>query len=147
MDTKQAVFECRSNGVFRNINPFLLAKCTMSVYKISNKGNLMSGQFVQGIVERKVAKSEALPALKEPRKYKVILENDDYTPMEFVVDVLKHFFYLNEETATQVMLQVHYQGRGVCGIFTRDIAETKVLLVNEYSRINEHPLLCRMEPD
>ena len=107
----------------------------------------MSGQFVQGIVERKVAKSEALPALKEPRKYKVILENDDYTPMEFVVDVLKHFFYLNEETATQVMLQVHYQGRGVCGIFTRDIAETKVLLVNEYSRINEHPLLCRMEPD
>ena len=106
----------------------------------------MSGQFLPGVVERKAAKSEALPELKEPRRYKVVLQNDDYTPMDFVVDVLKHFFHLDEAVSIQVMLQVHNQGRGVCGIFTRDVAETKVLLVNEYSRINEHPLLCSMEP-
>ncbi len=81
-----------------------------------------------------------------PRKYKVILLNDDYTPMDFVVDVLKQFFRLNEEAAIQVMLQVHIQGRGVCGVFTRDIAETKVALVNEYARMNQHPLLSSMEP-
>ncbi|MGC1183441.1 ATP-dependent Clp protease adapter ClpS [Legionella sp.] len=84
---------------------------------------------------------------KLPRKYRVVLLNDDYTPMDFVVDVLKHFFYLNEETAIQVMLQVHIQGKGVCGVFTRDIAETKVALVNEYARINQHPLLSSMEPE
>ncbi len=62
--------------------------------------------------------------------------------MDFVVDVLKHFFYLNETNAAQVMLQVHTQGKGVCGVFTRDVAETKVALVNEYARMNQHPLLC-----
>ncbi len=107
----------------------------------------MSGQFVVEIVERKTAKAEALPALKEPRKYRVVLQNDDYTPMDFVVEVLRHFFHLSVEVATQVMLQVHFQGRGVCGVFTHDIAETKVVLVNEYARINQHPLLCSMEPD
>ena len=107
----------------------------------------MSGQFVQGSVRHKELKTDALPLLKEPRRYKVILENDDYTPMEFVVDVLKYFFHLDEATSTKIMLQVHYQGRAVCGIFTHDIAETKVVLVNEYARINEHPLLCCMEPD
>lgn len=99
------------------------------------------------IVEHKTAESKAAPALKEPRKYKVILLNDDYTPMDFVVEVLRRFFHFNEETAVQVMLQVHFQGRGVCGRFTRDIAETKVALVNDYARKNEHPLLCSMEPD
>lgn len=107
----------------------------------------MSGQFLTEIVEQKTAESKALPELKQPRKYKVVLLNDDYTPMEFVVEVLKHFFYLNEGIATQVMLQVHVQGRGVCGVFTHDIAETKVALVNEYARINQHPLLCSMEPE
>lgn len=99
------------------------------------------------IVEHKTAESKAAPALKAPRKYKVILLNDDYTPMDFVVEVLRRFFHFNEETAVQVMLQVHFQGRGVCGRFTRDIAETKVALVNDYARKNEHPLLCSMEPD
>ena len=107
----------------------------------------MSGHFLAEIVERKTADSEVLPALKEPRMYKVLLLNDDYTPMDFVVSVLKHFFYLNEEVAIQVMLQVHLQGRGVCGVFTRDIAETKVVLVNDYARTNQYPLLCSMEPD
>lgn len=80
-----------------------------------------------------------------PKKYQVILQNDDYTPMDFVVTVLKKFFYLNEDIATEVMLQVHFQGRGVCGVYTRDIAETKVVLVNDYARTNQHPLLCFMQ--
>ena len=107
----------------------------------------MSGRFLAEIVERKTAESKAVPELKVPRRYKVVLLNDDYTPMEFVVEVLKQFFHLSDEIATQVMLQVHFQGRCVCGVFTRDIAETKVLLVNEYARINQHPLLCSMEPE
>jgi ATP-dependent Clp protease adaptor protein ClpS len=82
-----------------------------------------------------------------PRKYKVVLLNDDYTPMDFVVEVLRHFFHLNEETAVQVMLQVHIQGKGVCGLFTRDIAETKVAQVNDYARTNQHPLLSSIEPE
>lgn len=107
----------------------------------------MSGALVTDIVERKATESEVLPALKAPRKYKVILQNDDYTPMEFVVVVLKQFFHLSEEMAVQIMLQVHFQGRAVCGVFTRDVAETKVVLVNDYARINQHPLLCSMEPE
>ena len=107
----------------------------------------MSGWSLEEVLERKTAESEALPALKEPKKYKVFLLNDDYTPMEFVVDVLRKYFHFNEELATQVMLQVHILGKGVCGVFTRDIAETKVALVNDHARSNQHPLLCTMEPD
>lgn len=77
--------------------------------------------------------------------YKVVLLNDDYTPMEFVVQVLETFFNMDRETATRVMLTVHTKGKGVCGIYTRDIAETKVAQVNEYARENQHPLLCSME--
>lgn len=90
--------------------------------------------------------AEAVPQLLEPRKYQVFLVNDDYTPMDFVVTVLKRFFYLSEELATKIMLQVHHQGRGVCGVYTRDIAETKVVLVNDFAKTHQHPLLCRMEP-
>jgi ATP-dependent Clp protease adaptor protein ClpS len=77
--------------------------------------------------------------------YKVILLNDDYTPMEFVVLVLERIFAMNREKATQVMLHVHTRGMGVCGVFTREIAETKMHQVNEYSRSNQHPLLCTIE--
>lgn len=107
----------------------------------------MSGWELEVGTEHKVLESKAKPALKKPRMYKVFLLNDDYTPMDFVVDILKRFFQLTEEVAFQVMLQVHTQGRGVCGTFTRDIAETKVVLVNDYSRRNDHPLLCSMEPE
>jgi ATP-dependent Clp protease adaptor protein ClpS len=107
----------------------------------------MSGQNIEEIVRQKVAEPEVRTENKLPRKYRVVLLNDDYTPMDFVVDVLKHFFHLSEETAVQVMLQVHIQGKGVCGVFTRDIAETKVALVNEYARMNQHPLLSSMEPE
>ncbi|MFA5960131.1 MAG: ATP-dependent Clp protease adapter ClpS [Tatlockia sp.] len=107
----------------------------------------MSTWSSTGIVEQKPVEAKALPALKRPKKFKVILLNDDYTPMDFVVGVLKRFFHLSEELATLVMLQVHVLGRGVCGVFTRDIAETKVALVNEDARRNQHPLLCTMEPE
>jgi ATP-dependent Clp protease adaptor protein ClpS len=88
---------------------------------------------------------ETKPRLQRPPLYKVILLNDDYTPMDFVIEVLMDFFAMPEEKATQVMLQVHIQGVGVCGTYTRDVAETKVHIVNDYSREHQHPLLCAME--
>ncbi|MDH5229838.1 MAG: ATP-dependent Clp protease adapter ClpS [Gammaproteobacteria bacterium] len=88
---------------------------------------------------------EAKPKLKKPPLYKVMLMNDDYTPMEFVVQVLQTFFALDMESATRIMLQVHTQGSGICGVFSREIAETKVSQVNEFSRSHQHPLLCTME--
>jgi len=87
----------------------------------------------------------AKPKLQKPPMYKVVLINDDYTPMEFVVEVLESFFGMNREKATQVMLHVHSKGKGVCGVFTRELAETKVVHVNQYSRDKQHPLLCDME--
>lgn len=92
-----------------------------------------------------LAVEEAKPKLKPPRKYKVILLNDDYTPMEFVVQILATFFSLDQEKATQIMLMVHTEGKGICGEFSYQIAETKVELVNDYSRQHQHPLLCTME--
>lgn len=106
----------------------------------------MSGQNLEEIVRHTLVSTKNSTENKVPRKYKVVLLNDDYTPMDFVVEVLKHFFHLSEEIATQVMLQVHIQGKGVCGVFTRDIAETKIALVNEYARMNQYPLLSSMEP-
>jgi len=87
----------------------------------------------------------AKPKLDKPQKYQVYLLNDDYTPMEFVVQVLEAIFSHNRENSTQIMLHVHKQGKGICGVFTRDIAETKVAQVNSFSRENKHPLLCDME--
>lgn len=92
-----------------------------------------------------LALKEAKPKLKRPPLFKVILINDDYTPMEFVVHVLEIFFSRDRETATRIMLEVHTRGKGVCGIYTHEIAETKVSQVNSYSRENQHPLLCTME--
>ena len=83
--------------------------------------------------------------VKRPRMYRVILHNDDYTPMEFVVDVLEKFFRMDRMTATRVMLEVHTQGKGICGVFTYEIAETKVALVTSYARDHHHPLMCTLE--
>lgn len=80
-----------------------------------------------------------------PPMYKVVLNNDDYTPMDFVVEVLMHFFHMNAEQANKVMLSVHYNGKGVCGVYSAEIAETKVMLVNDFAREHQHPLLCSME--
>lgn len=87
----------------------------------------------------------AKPALKRPSLYKVVMLNDDFTPMDFVVEVLMSFFALTEERATQVMLTVHTEGKAVCGVYTRDIAETKVAQVNQYASECQHPLLCELE--
>ena len=91
-----------------------------------------------------LALQESKPELKRPPLFKVILLNDDYTPMEFVVEVLEVFFRLNREQATQVMLTVHTQGKGVCGVYTKDIAETMAAQVNQYARDHQHPLLCEI---
>jgi ATP-dependent Clp protease adaptor protein ClpS len=88
---------------------------------------------------------EARPKLQRPPMYKVLLLNDDFTPMDFVVHILELFFQMERMKATQVMLHVHTRGAGVCGVFSREIAETKVSQVNEYARSHQHPLLCTME--
>jgi ATP-dependent Clp protease adaptor protein ClpS len=87
----------------------------------------------------------AKPQLKEPVMYQVIMHNDDYTPMEFVVDVLEMFFNMERNKATQVMYEVHMTGQAICGVFSKDVAETKSDQVMEYARRHEHPLLCSIE--
>lgn len=90
---------------------------------------------------------ETTPQLKRPPLYKVILLNDDFTPMEFVVAVLERFFHKNREEATRIMLHVHQRGIGVCGVFTREVAETKVRQVMAFASQNQHPLQCTLEPE
>ncbi|SQH76337.1 regulatory protein for ClpA substrate specificity [Shewanella benthica] len=91
-------------------------------------------------VEERV-ESELMP----PSMYKVVLNNDDYTPMDFVIEILQLFFKKNEQEATDIMLAIHHQGKGICGVFPFGIAETKVAQVNQFARQNEHPLLCSLE--
>ena len=88
---------------------------------------------------------KAKPKTKKPSMYKVLMLNDDYTPMEFVVVVLQKFFGMTRERATQVMLKVHREGIGICGVYPRDVATTKVQQVAAYSRKHQHPLQCVME--
>ncbi|MBD3584333.1 MULTISPECIES: ATP-dependent Clp protease adapter ClpS [Salinimonas] len=97
-------------------------------------------------IEREKLREAQRKKTQPPPMYKVLLNNDDYTPMDFVVEVLTRFFNLDSEKANQIMLTVHYQGKAVCGIFTAEIAETKVMQVNQYARKNQHPLMCTMEP-
>ncbi len=92
-----------------------------------------------------LALQEARPRVSKPPLYKVVILNDDYTPMEFVVKVLKRFFGLSHDKATSVMLHVHTRGRGVAGVYTYEIAETKVVMVNDYAREHEHPLQSTLE--
>lgn len=98
------------------------------------------------IVEEDVAtKSEVQSAVQVPKKYQVVLYNDDYTPMNFVVEVIMRFFHVTEDVAVRMMMQVHQEGQAVCGVFTHDVAKTLVGLVNEYARLHEYPLLCGMD--
>ena len=83
--------------------------------------------------------------LAPPPLYTVLLLNDDFTPMDFVVQVLKRFFSMSQEQATQIMLKVHTEGRGICGVYPRDVAATKVEQVSSFARENQHPLACVME--
>ena len=86
------------------------------------------------------------PILKKPTLYRVILLNDNYTPMEFVIYVLQTFFSYDKEKATQIMLAVHTKGKGVCGIYTKEVAETKSNQINSFAKQNEHPLVSDIEP-
>ena len=106
-----------------------------------NRGNGSDLGTGTGVVTR------AKPKTKKPSMYKVLLLNDDYTPMEFVVLVLERFFHKNREEATQIMLHVHRRGIGVCGVYTYDVAETKVVQVTDFARKHQHPLQCTMEKD
>ena len=92
------------------------------------------------VLERRTQKT------KPPQMYQVVLLNDDYTPMEFVVVVIQEFFNKDRETATQIMLKIHLDGKGICGVFSRDVAATKVDQVTEAARKNGHPLQCVSEP-
>lgn len=94
-----------------------------------------------------VAVQQARPELQPPPMYRVVMHNDDYTPMEFVVEILEVIFSMNRQQATRIMLAVHTEGRAVCGIYTRDVAETKAAQVNQYAKESKHPLLCEIERD
>jgi len=96
-------------------------------------------------LEGGVAVEESRPEVAPPPMYQVVMLDDDFTPMEFVVDVLQLFFGMNREKATQIMLTVHTQGKASCGAFTRDVAETKVAQIIKYARENQHPLMCEVE--
>jgi ATP-dependent Clp protease adaptor protein ClpS len=109
---------------------------------VSGRNSDSNGDQESGIATAKVK-----PKVARPPLYKVVLINDDYTPMDFVVDVLRSFFSMNVEKATQIMLKVHTEGKGVCGVFSKDVAETKAAQVNDYSRECEQPLLCSVEVD
>jgi ATP-dependent Clp protease adaptor protein ClpS len=91
--------------------------------------------------------TKTVPKTKKPNMYKVMLLNDDYTPMEFVVHVLERFFAINHQTSIEIMMTVHKKGAAVVGVFTRDIAETKVTQVMDLARKHEHPLQCTMEKE
>lgn len=90
---------------------------------------------------------EAKPKLQKPPLYKVLLLNDDYTPMEFVVIILQRIFHKSREEATRIMLHVHQKGLGICGVFTREVAETKVRQVLDFAKEHRHPLKCTLEPE
>jgi ATP-dependent Clp protease adaptor protein ClpS len=108
----------------------------MSEDKRNNGGGTSTGIIVK-----------AKPKTKKPSMYKVLMLNDDYTPMEFVVHVLEQFFSKNREEATRIMLHVHQRGVGVCGVFTYEVAETKVTQVIDYARQHQHPLQCTLEKE
>lgn len=110
------------------------------ILRLSKDGSEGDSDYDGGL-----AVQEAKPTLKRPPMYKVIMLNDDYTPMDFVVEILETFFYMNREAATRIMLTVHTEGKAVCGIYTRDIAETKAAQVNQCARERQHPLICEIE--
>ena len=90
---------------------------------------------------------KAAPKTKKPAMYKVLMLNDDYTPMEFVVHILERFFSKNRQEATRIMLHVHRRGVGICGVYTYEVAETKVTQVMDFARQHQHPLQCTLEKD
>jgi ATP-dependent Clp protease adaptor protein ClpS len=129
---------CHSDG---NESPSLAVTASIRSQDDGNDGEPQRGTGIREALAPDEAK------IKPPPLYRVILLNDDYTPMEFVVEILRKFFGMNTETATRVMLKVHTEGKGVCGVFPKEIAETKATQVNEHARAAEHPLMCDIELD
>jgi ATP-dependent Clp protease adaptor protein ClpS len=121
--------------------PYLGNPMNNRIYQMANGPGHDEGDdgFETGVVTR------TRPKTKKPSNYKVLMLNDDYTPMEFVVLVLQQFFSMSIEDATRTMLQVHQQGLAVCGVFTYEVAETKVSQVIDFARENQHPLQCTLE--
>ena len=117
----------------------------MFIWKIfSNKNSDPEDDFEDSGTD--IAVATVKPKIKKPPLYRVIIFNDDYTPMEFVVYVLQTFFGIDRDKATQIMLEVHTNGKGVCGIFTKEVAETRSAQVNNFAREHEHPLISEIEP-
>ncbi len=113
---------------------------------MSDKKNLpRDSSSDDGPADTGLVVEQAKPRLKKPPMYKVLLHNDDFTPMEFVVQILVKFFSMTRPQAEQIMIHVHTRGLGVCGVFSREIAETKVRLVMDYAMENQHPLQCTMD--
>ena len=129
--------------IIRSQNAMLLKRLLPEVAGPTNSGDDSdqdgNHRGIDTVIER------AKPQLKSPAMYKVILLNDDYTPMDFVIEVMQTFFAMNREKATQIMLAVHTVGRATCGIYTRDIAETKSAQVNQFAQDNQHPLVSDVE--
>jgi len=115
---------------------FRVVEVSVGVFRMSRMATKKQSEFVLDVEHTKT---------RPPRLFKVLLLNDDFTPMDFVVIVLQKFFSLDREQATRVMLQVHREGRGVCGVFPKDIAATKVEQVSAFARQHQHPLACVME--
>ena len=114
---------------------------TMTIRATGNGGKRGGDNPQTGVVVK------AKPKTKKPSMYKVLMLNDDYTPMEFVVHVLERFFAKSREEATRIMLHVHHRGVGICGVFTYEVAETKVTQVMDFARQHQHPLQCTLEKD
>ena len=110
------------------------------MYRLSNEDNDTSSDIGAVVLEKD-------PEAKLPPSYQVVLINDDYTPMEYVVKLLKGVFNKSESDAVNIMLMIHNKGAGVCGIFTKDVAETKVFTVLKMAKNDQHPLKCIMEPE
>ena len=125
-------------------NMKLNLKCSIKIIVplTMNEGDLPNEDNVGGNI-----KLETNPKTKIPALYRVLMMNDDYTPMEFVIEVLEKFFHKNREAATEVMLHVHQRGVGVCGIYAYDLAETKAMQVMNYARKYEHPLQVQLEKE
>ncbi|CBL45152.1 ATP-dependent Clp protease adaptor protein [gamma proteobacterium HdN1] len=118
-----------------------MSKSTDHLLPLQMMANRPSVTEAEGDLAVREASAEVAP----PPMFQVLMLNDDYTPMEFVVEVLQRFFGMNREAATQVMLIVHTKGQASCGVFTKDVAETKAMQVMKYARENQHPLMCRIE--
>ncbi len=119
----------------------------MQGMRLANEDNGGSGRNGDGNGRATGVIVRTRPKTKRPSLYKVLMLNDDYTPMEFVVHVLEKFFGKRREEATQIMLHVHRRGVGVCGVYTYEVAETKVTQVIDYARKHQHPLQCTLEKD